>query len=246
MGDCTQALKATNGDINAAMEWLKKKGLMTFEKKRGRTTAYGTLIAAVVPDRIGLVVRLSCETDFAARNNTFLRTAVKVRTEAQKMISAAVPENVLLVPPQEWSQKLSAACLADIAQCVSVIGENVAVTDVQTVRLPVTSTPPPATVFGHYVHNEQDGFDGLGWIIGLVALRSRGGGAVPTLSPTLPNDIAQLLVSSCGETAGLTTQALVGSDEPLSTVLDRCGLDLVGTAYYDINHPPNNEPVTTA
>ena len=67
MMDCKTALAETNGDIQAAVDWLRKKGLSKAAKKAGRIAAEG-LIGAVVEGGKGVLVEVNSETDFVARN----------------------------------------------------------------------------------------------------------------------------------------------------------------------------------
>ncbi|MEO0347891.1 MAG: translation elongation factor Ts [Pseudomonadota bacterium] len=70
MMTCKKALQESNGDFEAALDWLKKKGAAIAAKKSGRTAAEG-LVAAVVDSKAGVVIELNAETDFVARNNNF-------------------------------------------------------------------------------------------------------------------------------------------------------------------------------
>ena len=70
MMDCKQALNETNGDMEAAIDWLRKKGLSKAAKKAGRVAAEG-LIAAITAGTKGVVVEVNSETDFVARNEQF-------------------------------------------------------------------------------------------------------------------------------------------------------------------------------
>ena len=70
MMDCKTALTETNGDIEAAVDWLRKKGLSKAAKKSGRVAADG-LIGIVAKGREGAVVEVNSETDFVARNEQF-------------------------------------------------------------------------------------------------------------------------------------------------------------------------------
>ena len=67
MMDCKNALSETNGDIEAAVDWLRKKGLAKAAKKSGRVAAEG-LVGAAVNANLGVVVEVNSETDFVARN----------------------------------------------------------------------------------------------------------------------------------------------------------------------------------
>ena len=70
MMDCKNALTETNGDIEAAIDWLRKKGLAKAAKKSGRVAADG-LVGVAVEDNVGVVVEVNSETDFVARNDDF-------------------------------------------------------------------------------------------------------------------------------------------------------------------------------
>jgi elongation factor Ts len=70
MMDCKKALEATAGDFNAAVEWLRVKGLGAAAKKADRIAAEGTVFAQVVGNT-GVVLEINSETDFVARNDGF-------------------------------------------------------------------------------------------------------------------------------------------------------------------------------
>src|ERR1700733_13170503 len=70
MMDCKAALADTQGDLEGAVDWLRKKGLAKAAKKAGRVAAEG-LIAVAVAGRKGVVVEVNSETDFVARNEQF-------------------------------------------------------------------------------------------------------------------------------------------------------------------------------
>src|ERR1700709_2442434 len=70
MMDCKQALSENNGDMEAAIDWLRKKGLSKAAKKAGRVAAEGLIAVATAATR-GVVVEVNSATDFAARNRQF-------------------------------------------------------------------------------------------------------------------------------------------------------------------------------
>src|SRR5438874_7157522 len=72
MMDCKRALGESDGDIEAAIDWLRKKGLSAAAKKAGRVAAEG-LIGVATRDDVGAVVEVNSETDFVARNKEFQR-----------------------------------------------------------------------------------------------------------------------------------------------------------------------------
>lgn len=74
--DCKAALAETNGDIDKAIEWLRKRGAAAAAKKVGRTTNEGIIEAYIHPgSRLGVLVELNCETDFVAKTADFKQLA---------------------------------------------------------------------------------------------------------------------------------------------------------------------------
>jgi elongation factor Ts len=72
MMDCKKALVETGGDIEKAIEWLRKKGAASAEKKVGRTTNEGLIEAYIHPgSRLGVLIEVNCETDFVAKTPDF-------------------------------------------------------------------------------------------------------------------------------------------------------------------------------
>ncbi len=71
MMDCKKALQATDGDMDAAVDWLREKGLAKAAKKAGRVAAEGVAYAAVI-DGVGVVIEVNSETDFAAKTDAFM------------------------------------------------------------------------------------------------------------------------------------------------------------------------------
>ena len=81
MMDCKKALTETDGDVEAAIEWLRKKGAATAEKKSSRTTLEGIIARNLTPDgKKGTLVEINCETDFVAKNEKFQEFCNEVAT----------------------------------------------------------------------------------------------------------------------------------------------------------------------
>ena len=156
MMDCKQALNETNGDMEAAIDWLRKKGLSKAAKKAGRVAAEG-LIAAITEGTKGVVVEVNSETDFVARNEQF-QGLVKMIGQVALKTGADV-------------EKIKAAKVGDvnvdraIADAIATIGENMTLR--RAAELSVSSG-----VVASYIHNAV--FDGLGKMGVLVALESTG------------------------------------------------------------------------
>jgi len=72
MMDCKKALNETNGNLDKAVEWLRKKGIASAEKKSGRVAAEGAIGSYIhTGSRVGVLLELNCETDFVARGEIF-------------------------------------------------------------------------------------------------------------------------------------------------------------------------------
>ena len=156
MMDCKAALAENNGEMQAAQDWLRKKGLSKAAKKAGRVAAEG-LIGVLVQGTKGVVVEVNSETDFVARNDLFqglvkmiADVALGVGTDVDKINAA----------------KAGSITVADaIADTIAKIGENM------TLRRAASLSVGKGAI-GAYVHNSV--VDGLGKIGVLVALESPG------------------------------------------------------------------------
>ena len=90
MMDCKRALTETGGDLEQAVDWLRKKGLAAAAKKAGRMTSEG-LVGVATEGNAGALLEVNCETDFVARNETFqgfVRTATRLALEHGEDIEA--------------------------------------------------------------------------------------------------------------------------------------------------------------
>ena len=163
MMDCKAALGETSGDVEAAIDWLRTKGLAKAARKAGRVAAEG-LIAVAGDGPAAAMVELNSETDFVARNEQFQALA---RDAAQGALAAATgsPEEVLAAPADGGSFQDRVNAL--IAQ----IGENMTLR--RSVRLAV-----PEGAVGTYIHGGAG--EGVGRIGVLVALESKGDAAEVT------------------------------------------------------------------
>jgi len=90
--DCRKALEQSNGDMNAAMDFLREKGLATAAKRSGRTASEGIVeLYSHGNGRVGVMVEVNCETDFVARSEAFRNLAHELALQ----IAAASPEFIL-------------------------------------------------------------------------------------------------------------------------------------------------------
>jgi elongation factor Ts len=90
--DCRKALEQSNGDMNAAMDYLREKGLATAAKRSGRNASEGTIeLYSHGNGLVGVMVEVNCETDFVARSEAFRNLAHELALQ----IAAASPEFIL-------------------------------------------------------------------------------------------------------------------------------------------------------
>lgn len=120
MMDCKKALEETQGDFEAAVEWLRKKGLSAAAKKSGRIAAEGAVFAQV-QNNVGIVVEINSETDFVARNDGF---RAFVKNIADHIVATKAMEELMdQVYHKNKSQKIADLLKENIA----TIGENLVI-----------------------------------------------------------------------------------------------------------------------
>jgi elongation factor Ts len=156
MMDCKGALGETGGDMEAAVDLLRKKGLAKAAKKAGRIAAEGLIGLALTATK-GALVEVNSETDFVARNDLFQGL---VRMIADVVLTAGTDVEEIK------KAKIGSHTMADaIASTIAKIGENM------TLRRAATLSVSKG-VIGNYVHNSVS--EGLGKIGVIVAIESTG------------------------------------------------------------------------
>ncbi len=156
MMDCKAALTETGGEMEAAQDWLRKKGLSKAAKKAGRVAAEG-LIGVSVRGPKAVVVELNSETDFVARNDLFqglVKMAANVAFDAGADVEAIKAAKVGAISVNEA-----------INDTIAKIGENMSLRRAAIVEV-------SKGAIGSYIHNAVS--DGLGKIGVLVGLESTG------------------------------------------------------------------------
>ncbi len=120
MMDCKKALEESNGDYEAAQDWLRKKGIAKAAKREEREAKEGVVIAIANADKTrGVVVSLNCETDFAARNESFVAITTKIADIALENFPETL--EALLALPYEGS-----VSIADkVGEQNGIIGEKI-------------------------------------------------------------------------------------------------------------------------
>ncbi len=162
MMDCKTALTEAGGDLEAAVDWLRTKGLAKAAKKAGRVAAEG-LIGIASKDNKAAIVEVNSETDFVSRNETFqdlvrtiAETALTVDGDVEALAAATYPGKAQSVADE-------------LQEAIATIGENM------SLRRSAAFTADPGAV-ATYMHNAVA--PGLGKIGVLVSLESSGDPAV--------------------------------------------------------------------
>jgi elongation factor Ts len=161
MMDCKKALSETDGDMEAAIDWLRTKGLATAAKKSGRVASEG-LVAFAVDGTRGALIELNAETDFVARNTEFQEFA---STLASLALNADDIDALGGVDYPGTGRNVS----EELTHKIATIGENMSLRRMETVSVGAGSVVS-------YMHNSTA--PGLGRIGVLVALESSADAAV--------------------------------------------------------------------
>ena len=155
MMDCKKALEETGGDIDAAIDWLRTKGLATAAKKSGRVAAEG-LVAINVAGTSAAMIELNAETDFVSRNDDFQSLALNLAKLANNASDIA-SLNSLEFPNTERT------VAEEITHNIATIGENIMLRRMKNIKV------NKGRVIS-YIHNATA--NGMGRIGVLVALES--------------------------------------------------------------------------
>jgi elongation factor Ts len=162
MMDCKNALQETAGDIEAAMELLRKKGLSKAEKKSGRAAAEGLVAGKLSDDgKTGVLIELNAETDFVSKNDTFQAAAREIANVALSV------EGVEAISAAKTAKGETVSEL--VTNMIATIGENMRLR--RSARLTVSQG-----AVSLYLHNAQG--EGVGRLGVLVALEGAGDQAV--------------------------------------------------------------------
>ena len=176
MMDCKKALSETDGDLDAAIDWLRKKGLSAAAKKASRVASEG-LVGVLSEGTVGTLVEVNSETDFVSRNDTFqqfVTTLTGLAREAESieaMAEMAYPETGRTVAEE-------------LTHNIATIGENMSLR-----RMAKLSVSEGVVV--SYVHNAAA--DGLGRI-GVLVARERQILVDQAIQSGKPADIAEKMV----------------------------------------------------
>ena len=123
MMDCKKALNETNGDMDAAVDYLRKNGQAKAEKKAGRIAAEGLCKVAIKDDKTAAVVEVNSETDFVAKNEDFQAFVAAVAEQAVN--SDAADMDAFMA--ETWNADTSKTVKDALVEKVAVIGENLGI-----------------------------------------------------------------------------------------------------------------------
>ncbi|MEO0550953.1 MAG: translation elongation factor Ts [Pseudomonadota bacterium] len=197
MMDAKKALVESDGDMEAAVDWLRAKGLSKAAKKSGRTAADGLVAALVSEDgKSGALVELNAETDFVARNEIFQKAVHEVAAIALETDGSLDAVSGAPAPDGEGT-------IADmITRLVATIGENMALR--RTSKLSADSV-------ASYIHGaEADGMGKIGVLVGL-----NGGGDLAEAGRKVAMHVAA--TSPASATVADLDQALVERERQILT-----------------------------
>ncbi|KZC16525.1 MULTISPECIES: translation elongation factor Ts [unclassified Rhodanobacter] len=142
MMECKKALVENNGDIEAAMEWLRKSGLAKADKKASRVAAEGRIVAAQAPGK-AVLVEINCETDFVAKDASFLKFSDTVADVALNSGAADIDALKAAAYPGAANVEEAAKTL------IATIGEKI---DVRRLARVATNG-----IIGSYIHGGRIG-----------------------------------------------------------------------------------------
>ena len=123
MMDCKKALNETNGNMDEAIEFLRKNGQAKAEKKAGRIAAEGLVKTVVKDDKVASIVEVNSETDFVAKNADFQAYVAEVAEQAAATNAADM--DAFMAEP--WAADNSKTVRDALTQKISVIGENISI-----------------------------------------------------------------------------------------------------------------------
>ena len=123
MMDCKKALSETDGNMDAAIEYLRKNGQAKAEKKAGRIAAEGIVMAEVKDDKTAAIVEVNSETDFVAKNADFQAFVKDV--VAQAMTSDAKDMDTFLA--ESWNAEAGKTVQEALTEKIAVIGEKLSI-----------------------------------------------------------------------------------------------------------------------
>jgi len=130
--DCKKALLESKGDFAKAKIWLEKKGISKAAKKAGRETSAGIIESYIHLDgRVGVLIKLGCETDFAAKNKEFKKLAHELCLQ----IASMKPKNIEALLKQEYVRDSSKKIDSLVKEAIAKLGENIEIVEFERMEV---------------------------------------------------------------------------------------------------------------
>jgi elongation factor Ts len=179
MMDCKKALEDVGGDMDAAKDYLRKKGISIAQKKSSRATNEGAVAIRIAPDKkSAAAVQLACETDFVARNDQFVSLLDRLTAQVLAKGDAELAAQKAMD---------GGGTVADlITETISKLGENLQLVESRKVALKGQGT------IGSYVHSNQK----IGVMVALASDKAVAGDALDVLAKDLAMHIAATNVAA--------------------------------------------------
>jgi translation elongation factor EF-Ts len=186
--DCKKSLlECGTDDIEKCVEWLKKKGLASADKKLARETMHGVIAIATGPHGAA-AIQLFSETDFTARNEKFLQLAADISNVTEKLIA----DNAW--GPLASAENFSAEFHSKMIQpLIAQVGENIAVRKV--IPLP-HSESNNSNLIGFYTHGSSPNAPKSGTMVALSFLKTPSADVITPQHQEIANDISQTCVAN--------------------------------------------------
>jgi elongation factor Ts len=156
MMDCRKALTESNGDFEAAIDWLRKQGQKVAAKRSDREAKEGVILAYTTPDKkAGIVICISCETDFVSKNSDFVAFA-------QSIADVAIANNVKSAE-ELYNSEINGVKVVDlINDKLAAIGEKIEISKFERVEAPFVAS---------YIH----GANRMGVLVGMTVESAEAG-----------------------------------------------------------------------
>ncbi|KPI89793.1 hypothetical protein ABL78_1056 [Leptomonas seymouri] len=234
ISDCTAALKETDGDMDAAMQVLRKRGAARAMKKGDRVTEHGFVVSCVgsTPASGAAIITMCSETDFAARNDHFQKMCVQARDHLRRLLDAT--KGAVLTDPADAVKQLSDIMADELRAAIAVLGENMRVRSV----MPLSPAPHVSEhlLIGSYTHGSLNTED-VGRIVGLVAVSQIRDDEV--ISKDVLTSVGRHFVATSGAEGNYAHQNFFGSEtETVGKWLKQHGLKFSSSVVQEFGKEP--------
>jgi elongation factor Ts len=234
ISDCTAALKETDGDMDAAMQVLRKRGAARAMKKGDRVTEHGFVVSCVgsTPASGAAIITMCSETDFAARNDHFQKMCVQARDHLRRLLDET--KGTVLTDPDAAVKRLSDIMADELRAGIAVLGENMRVRSIVPLR------PAPhvseGLLIGSYTHGSLS-TDDVGRIVGLVAVSQLREDEV--ISKDVLTSVGRHFVATSGAEGNYAHQNFFGSEtETVGKWLKQHGLKFSSSVVQEFGKEP--------